>query len=118
MKKRQHIEVRDPGWTWRFTWRGRQLCRWSWKQRLLQRLLPVPFSARHAEYSLLASTDDDSRPSESLLQLALTAIQRASSLRLDALDGRFPRDFPYPPSLWPGQQYRLLAALVDILRER
>lgn len=118
MKRQQHIEVRDPKWRLHLTWRGRTLLRWSWKRQLLQRVLPVPFSARHVEYSLLASTDDDIQPSERLLRLALQAIQRATELRLDALDRRFSADFPYPPSLWPGQQYRLLAALVEILQPR
>lgn len=118
MRKRPHIEVRDPSWTLQLMWQGKELFRWSWVRQLLQHILPIPFSARHAEYSLLASTDDDVRPSESLLRLALQAIQRAVSLRLDTLDGRFPRDFPYPPSLWPGQQYRLLAALAEIMQPR
>lgn len=118
MRKRQHIEVRDPGWTLQMRWRGRTLLRWSWKRQLLQRLLPVPFRARHVEYSLLASTDDDIQPSERLLSLALQAVQRAAELRLEDLDRRVPPDFPYPPSLWPGQHYRLLAALADILQPR
>ncbi len=118
MRKGPHIEVRDPGWTFRITWRGKTLVRWDWKRRLLQRVLPIPFSARHVEYSLLASTDDDIRPSERLLRLALQAVQRAADLRLEALDRRFAPDFPYPPSLWPGQHYRLLAALTEILQPR
>ena len=118
MRNGQHIEVRDPSWTLRLTWQGKQLFRWSWKRQLLQRVLPIPFSARNTEYSLLASTDDDVKPSESLLRLALQAIQRAMSIRLDALDRRFPESIPYPPSLWPGQQYRLLAALAEIMQPR
>lgn len=92
--------------------------RWDWKRRLLRRVLPIPFSARHVEYSLLASTDDDIRPSERLMRLALQAIQRAAELRLEELDRRFDADFPYPPSLWPGQHYRLLAALTEALQPR
>ena len=102
MRKGQHIEIRDPSWTLRLAWRGTPLFRWTWKRHVLARVLPVPFPARMAEYSLLASTDDDVRPSEPLLRLTLQAIQRAMSLRLDALDRRFPPNFPYPPSLWPG----------------
>jgi predicted O-methyltransferase YrrM len=116
MRKGQHVEVRDPSWTLRWAWRGRTLLRWSWKRQLLSRVLPIPISARNAEYSLLASSDDDVRPSESLLRLSLQAIQRAMTLRLDALDRRFAPDFPYPPSLWPGQQYRILAALAELLQ--
>lgn len=118
MKKGQLVEVRDPKWVLCITWRGKTLLRWSWKRQLLQRVLPVPFSARHVEYSLLASTDDDGRPSERLLHLALQVIQRASELRLEALDRRVPADFPYPPSLWPGQHYRLLAALTELVQPR
>ena len=118
MKKGPHLEIRDPSWTFRMRWRGRTVFRWSWKRPLLARLLPVPFSSRHAEYSLLASTDDDVQPSERLVHLALQAIHRAADLRLDALDRRFPEDFPYPPSRWPGQHYRLLAALTEIVQPR
>ncbi len=118
MRKGQHVEIRDPSWTFRVAWRGKTLMRWNWKRALLQRFLPIPFSARNAEYSLLASTDDDVRPSAQLLRLGIQAIQRAADLRLDALDQRFPPNFPYPPSLWPGQQYRLLAALAEILQPR
>jgi len=118
MRKGQHVEIRDPSWTLRFTWRGKPLFRWAWKRQLLERVLSVPFPARMAEYSLLASTDDDVPPSASLMGLALQAIQRAMSIRLDALDSRYPANFPYLPSLWPGQQYRLLAALAEILQPR
>ena len=118
MRKGQHIEIRDPSWSLRLAWRGTPLFRWAWKRQLLERVLPVPFPARMAEYSLLASTDDDVRPSEPLLRLTLQAIQRAAELRLDALDRRLPADFPYPPSRWPGQHYRLLAALTEVLQPR
>jgi predicted O-methyltransferase YrrM len=118
MRQGPHIEVRDPSWVWRIAWRGKTLFRWSWKRQLLQRVLPVPFPARHVEYSLLASTDDDVRPSERLIRLALQAIQRAAELRVAKLDRRLPADFPYPPSSWPGQHYRLLAALTELLQPR
>lgn len=118
MRKGYHIEVREPSWTLQITWHGRTLLRWNWKRRLLQHVLPPPFPARHVEYSLLASTDDDVQPSQRLLHLALQAIQRAAEIHLEELDRRFPADFPYPPSLWPGQQYRLLAALTEVLQPR
>jgi predicted O-methyltransferase YrrM len=109
-------ELRDPGGVVRIAWRGRELFRWSWRSKLLRRILPSPFDARHIEHSLIASTDDDVPPSERLLNIALSALQRAATLRLDELDRRGPVEAP--PSRWPGEHYRLLAALVEVMQPR
>ena len=116
--KRQQVELRDPDGVLRIAWRGRELFRWSWRPKLLRRVLPAPFVARHVEYSLIASPDDDVQPSERLLNIILPALQRAASLRLDDLDRRVPADLPYPPSRWPGEHYRLLMALLAVMQPR
>lgn len=117
MKRQQpQIEIRDPDGVFRLSWRGRELIRWRWRPALLRRLLPVPIRARHIEYSLIASADDDVRPSERLLSIMPLVLQRAMNLQLDDLEPRIPPNFPYPPSQWPGEHYRLLAALVAVLQ--
>src|SRR3989338_481096 len=116
--KRRQVEIRDPDGVFRIMWRGRDLLRWSWKPQLLRRVLPAPFVARHVEYSLIASTDDDVQPSERLLNIVLPALQQAANLRLDDLDRRVSVNLSYPQSWWPGEHYRLLAALVAIMQPR
>jgi hypothetical protein len=68
--------------------------------------------ARHAEYSMIFSTDDDaSHPSEYLISTALEAIKSARKISLDDISARMTGP-PYFPDVWPGEHYRLLAALV------
>ena len=63
---------------------------------LLKKLLPPPVQARHAEYSMLFSADDDiSRPSPYLLSIALQAVQQAQHVSLAAISARMPN----PPLL-------------------
>lgn len=87
------------------------------KRSLLRRLLPHPVSARHAEYSIIFSADDDrAAASPRLMAVALEAIQRARSLSLAAVTAR--SEPPYYPDIWPGEIYKLLAGLVQALRPR
>jgi predicted O-methyltransferase YrrM len=77
---------------------------------------PAPFAARHIERSLVCSADDDpARPSDRLLDLALQAAQRARSVSLASIVQRMHRP-PYYPDVWPGEHYKLLAGLVEVLR--
>ena len=83
---------------------------------LLRRLLPQPVAARHAEYSMIFSADDDpGRPTRALLELAQDAIRRAPDVSMAELSGRMPGP-PRFPDVWPGEVYKLLAALVQVLR--
>lgn len=83
---------------------------------LLRRLLPQPAAARHAEYSMVFSADDDpGRPSRALIELAQEAIRLAPDISMAALSGRMPEP-PYFPDVWPGEVYKLLAALVLVRR--
>jgi predicted O-methyltransferase YrrM len=64
--------------------------------------------------SLISSLDDDiSRPSPELLDLALASIMVARIIRLDTL---IARGAPNTVALWPGEHYRLLAALTRVLQ--
>jgi predicted O-methyltransferase YrrM len=74
-----------------------------------------PVSARHVEWSAIASTDDEQpQPTDDLVGLALAAAERARDLRLDALAARCrtPLEASWV-NHWPGDHYRLLAALVE-----
>lgn len=72
-----------------------------------------PISARQIEPSLAAPVEV--APSERLLDLALQAAEVARSVRLDTLVARGPDNIP---NVWPGEHYRLLAALVACLRPK
>jgi len=73
-------------------------------------------------YSMVFSEDDAaSRPSERLLDISVHAIQRARAIDLSEISRRLSGRFTYPDStinLWPGEHYRLLAALVSVLRPK
>ena len=74
----------------------------------------APIRARHVEISALFSLDDDpATPNERLLQTALSSIRRAQEIYLPGL---LQRGAPGLASTWPGEHYRLLAALVDVLQ--
>jgi hypothetical protein len=89
---------------------------------LRRRLFPAPVSARHAEYSMVFSEDDaPSRPSPRLLDIALGAISCARQTDLQDVSRRLENRFRYPDeaiNLWPGEHYRLLAALVETLQPK
>jgi predicted O-methyltransferase YrrM len=85
------------------------------KRHLLQRLLPPPVRARHMEYSLVISVDDDSsQPSARLLDVALRSAAAAREIKLDDIAARA-QETPAWPAIWPGEHYRLLAGLVEFL---
>jgi predicted O-methyltransferase YrrM len=70
-----------------------------------------PVTARHVEPSLIASPSGG--PSERLLETALAAASQARSIDLGWLSERDPSAFA---NVWPGEHYKLLAALVGLLR--
>jgi predicted O-methyltransferase YrrM len=70
--------------------------------------------ARHGEKSMIFSADDEARPSDRLIDVALQAVSEARHVSLTHLDERLPAP-PYWPSVWPGEHYRLLAALARVL---
>ncbi len=88
------------------------------KNRTLRWCLPLPFHARHIEYSAVASLDDDSsRPSPRLLDVSLKAVSCARRVDLSWLSRRMSAP-PYHPDVWPGEHYKLLAGFVLALKPR
>jgi hypothetical protein len=87
-----------------------------------KRLLPSPVDARQRDYSILYSEDDSaSGPNQHLITLALEAAKVASAIDLSDLVERARGRLHYPESVinvWPGEHYRLLAALVQTLRPK
>lgn len=76
------------------------------------------FSARHIERTLVASVDDDpGKPTPDLLRLALRAAEQAVDIDLRHISQRLSGP-PWYPDIWPGEHYRLLAALVKELSPR
>jgi predicted O-methyltransferase YrrM len=87
-------------------------------RRRLGRPLAPPVTARHIENSVLVSLDDESaQPSERLLDLALLASGAARGIQLADVSARV-QDGPRFPSVWPGEHYRLLAGLVQVLEPK
>jgi predicted O-methyltransferase YrrM len=76
-----------------------------------------PVAARHVELSAIASADDDTPPSPRLLDVAIRAVDRARTVDLSELDARMPGGDALAAT-WPGEHYRLLAGLVDVLQPR
>ena len=82
-------------------------------------LLPAPVMARHAEYSMLFSADDaPGNSNERLVDLSLRAIEAARKQDLSSVQARLKGRFRFPDSIvstWPGEHYKLLAGLVEVL---
>jgi predicted O-methyltransferase YrrM len=72
-----------------------------------------PVEAGHIEPSLAVTPRG--APSERLIDVALEAVERARSVRLDDLLLRADDDLV---NLWPGEHYRLLSALVSCLQPK
>ncbi len=80
---------------------------------------PHGAEARHGEKSMIFSLDDDpaSAASDRLLDVGLAAAQAARTVDLTHLHERLAGP-PFWPSVWPGEHYRLLAALGQVLTPR
>lgn len=78
---------------------------------------PHGATARHGEKSMIFSLDDDpfAAASERLLDVGLAAAQAARGVDLTHLHERLDGP-PYWPSVWPGEHYRLLAGLGQVLQ--
>ena len=77
---------------------------------------PFPVQARHIERSLVISADDDlAAPSQRLLSLAARLIPVAAAIDMTSVSDRIGDGVRYP-DVWPGEHYKLLAALVQIER--
>lgn len=87
--------------------------------KLISYLLPKPFSCRHAEYSIIASLDDDqsTRMSDRLWDISIKSIQEAKTVDLSNICERS-KYAPYYVEIWPGEHYKLLAAIVSIIKPK
>jgi len=65
---------------------------------------------------LLSLDDETASPGQTLIDLSLLAAHKASQIDLQTIAERFPDDTAKYINVWPGEHYRLLAALVDILK--
>jgi predicted O-methyltransferase YrrM len=110
--------VPAPGGVLRLSCGGKTVFRWNWKRGLLAKVLPVPFTARHAEYSLIASTDDEPGPSARLLDVAMRAVQEARTIALPELERRIAPEHRHVMLHWPGGHYPLLAALARVVQAK
>lgn len=82
----------------------------------VQAVLPPPVGARHSEYSMVFSADDEAgKPTDRLLAVAIDAAEHARKISLERLHERMSSP-PYFPDVWPGEHYRFLAGLVLVLQ--
>jgi len=84
---------------------------------LLERLRS-DLRVRHLIPSAILSADDDpGNPSPALIDLALRSAAAASSIDLSNLNQRLAQP-PYYPGVWPGEHYKLLAGIVQVLNPK
>jgi len=90
----------------------------SFQRRAVKLVLPNPRRV-YGEYSMIYDTLNTSgAPGEYLIDLALRAAHEASKTQLPELSARVdPGSHDFVP-VWPGEHYRLLAALVRILQAK
>ena len=90
----------------------------SIQRRVVRVVLPNPRPG-HGEYSMIYDTlNSYGRPTEYLIDLALRAAQEARHTELPDLSGRVAADGNDFTRIWPGEHYRLLAALVKLLQPK
>lgn len=90
----------------------------SIQRRVVKLVLPNPRPG-HGEYSMIYDTlNTCGRPSDYLVDLALRAAQDAWHTELPDLSRRVAADSNDFTRVWPGEHYRLLAALVKLLQPR
>lgn len=80
--------------------------------------LRAPFRARHYKRTFVASRDDEpGRPDRGVIEFALDIARAALDVDLSDLRRRAGA-LGWDPGLWPGEHYRLLAAIVRRLQPR
>jgi len=90
----------------------------SIRRRAVKLVLPNPRTG-HGEYSMIYDTlNTYGASSDYLIDLALRAAQEAWHTQLPELSGRVTADGNDFSRIWPGEHYRLLAALVKLLQPK
>ncbi|MBI2298348.1 MAG: methyltransferase [Armatimonadetes bacterium] len=86
------------------------------RRRLLRGLLPPPVTAPGAQYSMVYSAHEECPPpGRRLVEVGLEAARLALDVDLSALSARLPEPPDYP-AVWPGEHYKLLAGLMQVLQ--
>jgi len=84
----------------------------------IHRFMRSPVQAAHQEYTMVYSQHDNpGKPSDRLIDLILNAAKLAQSIDLTFLKSRTSWTYP-DPTEFPGEHYRLLAALIRILQPK
>lgn len=87
--------------------------------RLKKQILPQPIDVNHAEYSMLFSAEDEPAvPTRELIDIALKAIHFAKDVSMESLCNRIPIPPPHSPNIWPGECYKLLAGLTNVIQPK
>ena len=87
-----------------------------WKKKKIKDLLPPPVKVNHGEYSMILSAhDDNSTPTNTLIDLSLNVIKDANAIDLSCISERI-KEGPKYPNIWPGDHYKLLSAFVKVLK--
>jgi predicted O-methyltransferase YrrM len=90
----------------------------SLQRRAVKFVLPNPRPG-YGEYSMIYDTLNTSgKPSDSLIDLALRAANEARQTQLPEVSRRVDAASTDFTPIWPGEHYRLLAALVKILQPK
>jgi predicted O-methyltransferase YrrM len=67
---------------------------------------------------VFSADDDNGHPSPNLIDLAVRIINVARGIDLSDISGRVPAGEIRYPDIWPGEHYRVLAAVVALLSPR
>lgn len=86
------------------------------RERIVKWVLPPPRGCEDGLYSMILPVNgNESNASEYLMDVALSAIDKARRVTLSDVTSRM-KCPPRWPEYWPGEHYRLLAGLVDSLK--
>lgn len=86
------------------------------KQFFIHLLLPMPLKTRDVRYSVIHDGQNGS-PSSRLLTTAIDAIRLAGQEDVSSISSRVQAGTAWS-DIWPGEHYKLLAALVRVLNAR
>jgi len=89
--------------------------------RFVEWLTPSPVTAYGERTMMYVPQRDASQPNSFLIELATKAIDRAQDISLSDIVSRQVSMAANPaehPDVWPGEHYRLLAAIVEVLQLR
>ena len=90
------------------------------KVKLGRKLISIKaaLKARHSEISFISSVDEGNKPSKYLLDLAPEFIALAKDINLGDVSNRVKQGTIKYTEIWPGEHYKLLAAVVKKLQPK